>query len=78
MGRVLTKIPYAEMWLHPADEGEMYYQLDVIFSLPVACVSFVICLLGCRSEVLMGRLDAFNSSLCVLGGIMIIECCTCI
>ena len=52
VGRVL--IPCAEMWLRPAEEGKMHYQLNVIFSLPVARVSFVMCLLGCRTEVLMG------------------------
>ena len=55
MGRVLMRIPCAEVWLLPVEEGEMGYQPIVFFSrLPVACVSFAICLLGCRGEVLAG------------------------
>ena len=46
MDRILMRIPCAEMWLRPAGEGEMYYQLNVFFPLPVACVSFVMCLIG--------------------------------
>ena len=68
------RIPCAEIGLLPAEEIEMGYLLNVIFFRCQSHAPFVICLLGCRSEVLMGRLDAFNSSLCVLGGIMIIEC----
>ena len=54
VGRVLMRIPCAEVWLLPTKEGEMGYQPNVFFSLPVACVSFAICLLGCRAEVLAG------------------------
>ena len=67
MGRVLMRIPCAEMWLRPTEEGEMYYQLNVMFSLPIACVSFVMCLLGCRAKVLIGiSLMFFYPSFCLI------------
>ena len=65
VGHILMRIPCAEMWLRPAGEGEMYYQLNVFFLLPVACVSFVMCLLGCRAEVLIGTSLMLLILLCV-------------
>ena len=70
------RIPCAEIGFLPAEEVEIGYQLKCNFFADSRMRPFAICLLGCRSEVLMGKLDAFYSSLCVLGGIMIIECCT--
>ena len=65
VGHVLMRIPYAEMWLRPAGEGEMYYQLNVFFLLPVACVSFVMCLLGFMDKVLIGMSLMLLILLCV-------------
>ena len=65
MGCVLMRIPCAEMWLHPVGEGEMYYQLNVFFLLPVACVSFVMCLLGFMAKVLIGMSLMLLILLCV-------------
>ena len=31
VGRVLMRIPCAEMWLRAIEEGKMYYQFNVIF-----------------------------------------------
>ena len=46
VGHVLMRIPCAEKWLRLPGEGEMYFLINVTSPLQVACVSFVMRLIG--------------------------------